>query len=90
MHGVLNSLVCVGRKTVGEAHIGYTQSEKNLSENMLKTIFGKKGTVAVWKDMEEVGIWLELWLQQFPNGSFKIPIALYVLTKKAWKDSFLK
>jgi hypothetical protein len=47
MHGVLNSFLCVGRKTVGEAHIGYTQSEKNLSENMLKTIFGKKGRVAV-------------------------------------------
>jgi hypothetical protein len=45
---------------------------------MLKTIFGKKGTVAVWKDMEEVGIRLELWLQQLPNGSFKIPIALYM------------
>jgi hypothetical protein len=66
------------------------RSEKNLSENMLKTIFGKKGKVAVWKDMEEVGIRLELWLQQIPNGSFKIPIALYVLTKKARKDSFLK
>jgi hypothetical protein len=57
---------------------------------MLKTIFGKKGKVVVWKDMEEVGIRLELWLQQLPNGSFKIRIALYVLTKKARKDSFLK
>jgi hypothetical protein len=30
---------------------------------MLKTIIGKKGKVAVWKDMEQVGIQLELWLQ---------------------------
>ncbi len=68
------------------------RSEKNLSENMLKTIFGRKAKVAVWKDimMEEVGIRVELWLQQIPKGSFKIPIALYVLTKKARKDSFLK
>ncbi len=56
------------------------RSEKNLSENMLKTIFGMKAKVAVWKDMEEVGIQLELWLQQLPN----------VLTKKSSKRLFLE
>jgi hypothetical protein len=75
--------MCVWEEKLSVRHtLDVMRSEKNLSENMLKTIFGKKAKVAVWKDMEEVGIRLELWLQHIPNGSFKIPIALYVLTKK--------
>ncbi len=90
MHGVLNSHVCVGRKTVGEAHIGCDAYwEEPLWEHAENNLW-QEAKVAVWKDMEEVGIRLELWLQHIPNGSFKIPIALYVLTKKPWKDSFLK
>jgi hypothetical protein len=36
--------------------------EKNICENFIKTIFGEKDIMAIWKDLEEVGIWLELWL----------------------------
>jgi hypothetical protein len=49
---------------------------------MLKTIFGEKDKVVVRKDVEEVGIRLELWLQQLLNGSFKKPVAPYTLTKE--------
>lgn len=54
--------------------------EKNVCENMIKVIFGEKDTIDVHKDMEEVGIWLQLWLQQMPNGFDIKPIAAYVMT----------
>jgi hypothetical protein len=37
--------------------------EKNVWDNLFKVIFGEKYIVDVWKDMEEVGIRFELWLQ---------------------------
>jgi hypothetical protein len=36
--------------------------EKNICENMFKNIFGEKDTVAIHKDLEEVGIRPKLWL----------------------------
>jgi hypothetical protein len=38
------------------------QCEKNICENLLKVIFGEKGTLAIRKDMEEIGIQPQLWL----------------------------
>ncbi len=37
-------------KWLGRHTLDLMHNEKNLSENMLKTIFGKKAKVAVWKD----------------------------------------
>jgi len=62
--------------------------EKNVCENMLKKIFGEKGTVVVRKYMQEVVIRLELWLLQIPNGSYIKPVAPYVMTKQEKKAFF--
>ncbi len=53
--------------------------EKNIYENLLKVIFGEKDTLVVQKDMEDIGIRLQLWLQQVGNGSFVKPVAPYVM-----------
>jgi hypothetical protein len=34
--------------------------EKNICENMVKTIFAKKDIVVVWRNMEAFGIWPQL------------------------------
>jgi hypothetical protein len=36
--------------------------EKKKCENVIKVIFGDKDTVAIQRDMEEVGIQPQLWL----------------------------
>jgi hypothetical protein len=63
--------------------------EKNVCENMLKTIFGEKNIVDVRKYMHEVGIWPEFWLQKIPNGSYIKLVALYVMIKQE-KKAFLQ
>lgn len=62
--------------------------DKNLCENLIKVIFGEKNVVAIWRDMEKVGIWPQIWLQQVANGSYMKPIAPYVLTYEE-KKTFL-
>ncbi len=54
--------------------------EKNICENMIKTIFGEKDTMALRRDMEELGIQPQLWSQQTVNGSYIKPIVTYVIT----------
>jgi len=53
--------------------------ENHICENLLKIIFGEKDTLVVQKDMEDIGIWLQLWLQQVGNGSFIKPTTPYVM-----------
>ena len=45
------------RHTLDVMHV-----EKNVSENILKTLLGEKDTVKVRKDMEEAGMRPHLWL----------------------------
>jgi hypothetical protein len=59
--------------------------EKNVCENMLKTIFGEKDIVVVRRDMQEASIRPKLWLLQIPNGSYIKPMAPYVMTKQEKK-----
>lgn len=53
--------------------------EKNICENLLKVIFGEKDTLVVRKDMEDIGIRFQLWLQQVGSGSFIKPAAPYIM-----------
>jgi hypothetical protein len=46
----------------GEDFLDMMHCEKNVCENMLKTIFGERYIMVVRKDIQEVGIWPELWL----------------------------
>jgi hypothetical protein len=56
--------------------------EKNLCENMLKTILGAKDSYGSRKDMEDQGIRRELWLTPVHNERdlFHLPTAPYILT----------
>ena len=55
--------------------------EKNLCENMTKTVLGMKDSPGSREDMKDVGIRQELWLQPPQNNreSFHIPQAPYIL-----------
>lgn len=57
--------------------------EKNVCENVVKTILGEKDTVASRRDMEATGVREELWLVKLTNerGKTKVikPLAPYVL-----------
>lgn len=56
----------------------------------LKTIFGEKDTMVVRRDLDEMGIWQKLCLQQIVNGGPFLKLhAPYVLTKEE-KKIFLK
>jgi hypothetical protein len=52
--------------------------EKNLYENVIKTIFGAKDIPTIQKDMEQCGIQPHLWLQANGVGFIK-PNTSYVL-----------
>ena len=55
--------------------------EKNISEAVLKFLFGEKDTLEVRKDLEELGQRRELWLKPTRNRQrFSKPHAPYVLT----------
>jgi hypothetical protein len=56
--------------------------EKNIVENITKTIFGEKDTLNVRLDMKEAGIRKHLWpVQGKKPGSVILPQSSYVLTK---------
>lgn len=44
-------------------------SEKNLSVNLMKTIFGQKNTAKVRQDMEVKGEWPHIWLQRHSHNA---------------------
>ncbi len=48
-----------------------------------------KDTMAIQRDMEEVGIRPKLWVQQMANGSYMKPKAPYVMANEE-KDVFLQ
>jgi hypothetical protein len=54
--------------------------EKNLSENMTKTVLGMKDSYGSREDMRELGIQEELWLRpaQSNRENFHIPSAPYI------------
>jgi hypothetical protein len=63
--------------------------ERNISNNMLKHIFGDKDTAAVWWDMEAAGKFFHLHLQEVPGSNDYIqPKAPYVFTERE-KAEFL-
>ena len=58
-------------------------SEKNIAENIMKTIFGKKDTLGAHLDMKEAGICKHLWLVQGVKlGSVILPRSSHVLMKE--------
>ena len=61
--------------------IDVMHTEKNICENMIRTIFGEKDTVKVRMDMELQNVNRHLWLQQHPSraGVLVRPLAPYVL-----------
>ena len=76
------------RNTLDVMHI-----ERNISDNILRHLFGEKDTIALRRDMEEVTHYSEsnprksLWLRETNTGYIK-PRAHYVFTD-AEKESFL-
>ena len=57
--------------------------EKNIAENVMKTIFGEKDTIGVRLDMKEAGIRKHLWpVAGSKPGSVILPRSSYVLTKE--------
>ncbi len=59
--------------------------EKIVCENVLKVIFGEKDFMVIKKDMKEMGIRPQLWLQQLTNGSYMKPNAPYVMSDEEKK-----
>ena len=57
--------------------------EKNVCENVVKTIIGEKDTIASRRDMEATGVREELWLVKTTSARRKTkvikPVAPYVL-----------
>ena len=57
--------------------------EKNITENIMKTIFGEKDTLGARLDMKEVGICKHLWpIRGVKPDSVIFPRSSYVLTKE--------
>ena len=57
--------------------------EKNIAENIMKTIFGKKDTVGVRLNMKEAGIRRHLWpVSGRKQGCVILPRSSYVLTEE--------
>ena len=76
--GVLQHLLI--RHTLDVMHV-----ERNVINNVLKTILGDKDTAAVREDMRELRVRPWLWLQNkgdLPNGSMFKPHAPYVFSEE--------
>ena len=57
--------------------------EKNIIENVMKTIFGEKDTLGVRLDVTKAGIRKHLWpVQGKKPGTVILPRSSYVLTKE--------
>ena len=74
------------RNTIDVMHI-----EKNIAENLIKTLFGEKDTPNVRLDMQSKNIRPHLWLRRVDDDVNKalMPDAKYVLSKPD-RDKFLK
>lgn len=65
-------------------------TERNISANILKHIFGENDNEEVRKDMEQAGVMPHLWLQPRENSdSYILPRAPYVLSESE-RRSFLR
>ena len=62
--------------------------ERNVSDNIMKHIFGDKDTPATRRDMEQAGDMPDLHMERSHNGNYIKPRAPYVLTETE-KSSFL-
>lgn len=54
--------------------------ERNVAANVMNHLFGDKDTAATRRDMEQVGRFQHLWLQQSSDGHYLQPRAPYVFT----------
>ena len=65
-------------------------TERNISANILKHVFGDNDNEEVRKDMEQAGVMNQLWLQPRQNSdTYILPRAPYVLTESE-RRSFLR
>jgi hypothetical protein len=55
--------------------------EINVSQSILKYLFGDKDKIEVCKDLKEVVVMQQLWLHQQGGGSYKKPQAPFVFTQ---------
>ena len=62
--------------------------ERNVSDNIMKHIFGDKDTPATRRDMEQAGVMSDLHMERSHNGNYVKPKAPYVLTESE-KSAFL-
>jgi len=71
--------------------IDVMHTEKNVSENILKTLFGEKDTTKVRLDLENRNIRCHLWLRRMGSEGSKayMPDARYALSKDD-QDLFLR
>lgn len=69
------------RNTLDVMHI-----ERNVSDNILRHLFGEKDSLATRQDMEEVGRMEHLHLQPGPDGNYIKPRAAYVFTAQERKQ----
>jgi len=62
--------------------------EKNLCENILKTLMAMNDNLRSQQDVQNLGIREEIWLQLSPstNVDYYMPRALYVLDVNEWKE----
>lgn len=72
------------RNTLDVMHI-----ERNVSDNILRHLFGEKDSVATRQDMEEVGRMEHLHLQSLPGGNYLKPKAPYVFSSEE-RNTFLR
>ena len=52
--------------------------EKNVCENVVKTILGEKDSIASRRDMEAIGVREELWLVKMTNDRGKTKVIKHV------------
>ena len=72
------------RNTLDVMHI-----ERNVSDNILRHLFGEKDTLATRQDMVEAGKMAHLHLQPGPGGNYIKPKAPYVFTEEE-RSTFLR
>jgi hypothetical protein len=81
--GIWWDVVCVGSQHLKIRHIlDVMHCEKNLCENIVRTLMGENNYPRAREDMRDMGIREELWLRSTENnpGHYTVPHLTYVLT----------